>query len=441
MEDLPVDAPLTRDQAHAWLARGAFHPAAPGRVGAELEWFVLDSAEPGRIPHPDEVRALLSGTRRPGSSRLTFEPGGQLELSSPPAATPGGAVASLTADLEVVRAALGRAGLGLRGGGVEATRTYRRLVSSPRYDAMAEHFASAGPDCADAGRVMMTATAAVQVNIEAGHDEDAIASRWRRAHTLGPVLAACFAHSPVLAGRPTGDASSRLRAWSVLDPCRTRPVPDGRSGETPRDQWAGYVLDASVLLVRDPAVARDGAFEGRRPDRVFTMGQWVDDPGLAGRPVTGADLDYHCTTLFPPVRPRGFLELRYLDEQDVDTWPVAVLVTAVLHDDDTAGAIADDACRAAEGRWEQAANRGLADPVLAQAALTCFDAAQAALAGAGVPDGLLARVEDYAARYVRAGRCPADDALDLALGARDAARTSVPAPSAAGRSARVRAPA
>lgn len=36
-------------------------------------------------------------------------------------------------------------------------------------------------------------------------------------------------------------------------------------------------------------------------------------PG-AGLP-TLDDLAYHVTTLFPPVRPRGFLEVSYLDAQ------------------------------------------------------------------------------------------------------------------------------
>ena len=43
----------------------------------------------------------------------------------------------------------------------------------------------------------------------------------------------------------------------------------------------------------------------------------------AARP-TVADLDYHLTTLFPPVRPRRFLEIRYLDSVPDDVWPAVV---------------------------------------------------------------------------------------------------------------------
>ena len=41
---------------------------------------------------------------------------------------------------------------------------------------------------------------------------------------------------------------------------------------------------------------------------------WADGRVLlGGRRPTDADLEYHLTTLFPPVRPRGWLEIRYLD--------------------------------------------------------------------------------------------------------------------------------
>ncbi len=42
--------------------------------------------------------------------------------------------------------------------------------------------------------------------------------------------------------------------------------------------------------------------------------QWASGAvRLGGRTPTTADLDTHLTTLFPPVRLRGYLELRYLD--------------------------------------------------------------------------------------------------------------------------------
>ena len=46
-----------------------------------------------------------------------------------------------------------------------------------------------------------------------------------------------------------------------------------------------------------------------------------------------ADLDYHLTTLFPPVRPRGYVEIRCLDALPDRWWPALAALTATLVDD------------------------------------------------------------------------------------------------------------
>ncbi len=64
----------------------------------------------------------------------------------------------------------------------------------------------------------------------------------------------------------------------------------------------------------------------------MTFRQWSRTG--APSPPTREDLDYHLTTLFPPVRPRGHLELRMIDAQPGDDgWMVPLAVTAALFDD------------------------------------------------------------------------------------------------------------
>jgi glutamate--cysteine ligase len=154
-------------------------------------------------------------------------------------------------------------------------------------------------------------------------------------------------------------------------------------------------------------------------------------------PPTADDLDYHLSTLFPPVRPRGHLELRMIDAQPGNGWIVPVSVVAALTDDPEA---ADAAMAATEPVWQpngsarragsfprqrangrsrdgaspwlRAARLGLADPSLARAAQQCFDAATAALARIDAPAEARTAVEDFSERYVQRGRCPADDILD-----------------------------
>ena len=59
--------------------------ARPPGVGLELEWFVVDAAG-RRVTDPIRIRdALDVEGPLPHGSRITFEPGGQLEISTPPA--------------------------------------------------------------------------------------------------------------------------------------------------------------------------------------------------------------------------------------------------------------------------------------------------------------------------------------------------------------------
>src|SRR4029453_18905284 len=119
-------------------------------------------------------------------------------------------------DAAVLGRALADGGIGLIAIGLEPRTRRARVVQSPRYAAMEGFFAASG----DAGRTMMRSTAAMQVNLDLGPPE-AIDTRWRRTHAVGPVLAAAFANSPFADGRPTGWRSTRLAVWHAIDPTRT----------------------------------------------------------------------------------------------------------------------------------------------------------------------------------------------------------------------------
>ncbi|MDL4771831.1 MULTISPECIES: ergothioneine biosynthesis glutamate--cysteine ligase EgtA [Thermomonosporaceae] len=390
---------LTIDDVYQHIHGVCFKNGPPGTVGAETEWFVIDSADPGAHVPGERVRALVDAAGPPpGGSRVTYEPGGQLELSSAPYPGLAPAHAALAADLAHLRAVLAPAGVALAGHGVDPLRRPVFQAEHPRYLCMRDYFAAGG--FADVGRAMMCSTASVQVCLDIGADPADAARRWRLAHALGPVLVAAFANSPVLSGRRTGLRSSRQGIWTDLDPGRTGPVlrdgPDGPAD--PAEEWTRYALDAQVMVVHTAA------------------GAWVAAPGMSFREWLGKgepdqqDLEYHLSTLFPPVRPRGWLELRMIDALPDPYWPVPVAVATALLDDPRASALAEAAAEPAAGRWDEAARRGLADPVLGTAARACFRAALEALPRLGA-HGLAPLVDQYARRYVERGRSPADDVL------------------------------
>ena len=385
----------------AAVVDAAVRYGAPGTVGAELEWLAVDRTAPTVRPALERVDALLrAAAPLPGGSTLTTEPGGQVELSSAPRTGPVAAVDALAADLAAVTAALADGGIGLTGLGTDPVRPPVRLLRTSRYDCMEAHFAACGEPSSSAGPAMMCSTAAVQVSLDAGHRRDGVqsaTSRWQRAHAVGPALVAAFACSPLLAGEVTGWRSTRQRIWGELDPSRTRaPAP----GLGPVEALTELALSAQLLAVRD----EDGVC--RPAPCGVTFGEWVRD----GAPSVD-DLEYHLTTLFPPVRLRGWLELRYLDALPDPLWRVAVATAAVLLDDDDAADAARAACAPVEGRWRDAAVSATSDAELARAATGCLVAAADALSRTGAP-ALAAAVSAYADRYPARGRCPADDVLD-----------------------------
>ncbi len=317
-------------------------------------------------------------------------------------------------DLTALRDAAAEVGLELCGYGLDPLRPPRRMLDLPRYAAMEKFFDRDGPW----GRQMMCGTASVQVCVDAGEDsagESGYRSRWRLLHAIGPVLVAAFANSPLREGKPTGWRSARQQVWANMDPGRTR-APARRADGDPRDAWTAYAMDAKLMCIREPDSADWTAPPGLT-FRDWLRGGSAAPPGL--RPPTGEDLSYHLSTLFPPVRPQGHMELRMIDAQPGDGWIVPAAVVSALADDVRA---ADAAMSAAEPLWDQAADAqdlwlraarcGPADPAISRASKQCFEAADAALSRSGAPAPIRQAVADFIERYVRQDRCPADDQLE-----------------------------
>jgi glutamate--cysteine ligase len=369
--DSARSAPIpSEEDAEAYVAMVCFKHGPPLQAGVELEWTVHHRDGQDRSLDPRLLAAALGchapATIAPGSphdplphgSLVTVEPGGQVEISSLPSRDLGSLVTSVDGDIAALDSLLGPAGLARGATGIDAHRTPRRLLEVPRYSAMQEFFDSRGPW----GSSMMCSTASTQVCLDAGEPEEA-RLRWRALHQVGPALVALFANSPVVHGRRTGWASNRLRATLGTCPPFTHPP---RGERDPVSTWVERVMAAPVVCVR-----RTG--DSWAPEQPMSFASWVAGAG-ATKP-TYDDLDYHLTTLFPPVRPRGYLEVRYLDAQPHDTWhhPL-VLLSALLSSREVTGRACDVTDETAE-LWLTAARRGLDDPALRRAARDLVDLA------------------------------------------------------------------
>jgi glutamate--cysteine ligase len=354
----------TQEEVEAHIRAICFKTGPPQLVGAELEWTLHHAAAPHA---PLDAAALRQALGRhtpaaldpphppdplPAGGEITLEPGGQIEISSAPATSIAALHAAVTADMSHLTTLLADAGLVLGEHGIDPYRSPRRLLNTPRYAAMERVFDARGRH----GRTMMGSTAGLQICLDAG-TADELPTRWRAAQALGPPMVALFANSGRHAGRDTGLASARMATWWGMDPRITYPVV-GPPGD-PAAGWVRYALAAPLLCVRRD----DGGWD---PPPGATLCDWIN--GALPRPPTVDDVDYHLSTLFPPVRPRGYLELRYLDAQSGGDWIVPVAIIAALFADrHTTEAALEVAAPVAE-RWHVAYRSGLRDRALKRAA-------------------------------------------------------------------------
>jgi len=353
----------------------------PGTVGAELELIPQRRSPDGTLESlpltslveyldslaPGSGLRLLPGDRPAfdvdGGGSLTFEPGGQLEYSGPPRSTAREAGADLRRVLGRLRRALDDSGVELSDAGIATPDVVGSIdLQQPdlRYDAMDSWLSRLSPW----GEWMMRRTASMQINIDLGAP-DQMPDRWRAANLLVPVLGGAFANSPLQLPDGVRAASGRLWIWPRIDPSRTGFVLPPPGGD-PVDPYLEFALGAAVMLRGSGPGLQQG--DGR------SFSEWIADP--RDREPDIADWITHLTTLFPHVRPRTWVELRFVDTPREEWWDVPlVILPALLYDDDARSEIIDLLAPTElrlDALTERAALGGVSDPELGTLAGSVF---------------------------------------------------------------------
>ncbi len=392
---MPSPTP-TLTHAHAFeLSCSMFRPTGDDLVGLECEWPVRDWRTPNQRPDLHALRTVADPPI-PGGGRITVEPGGQIELSSYPVAGVSNAIDQVNRDADEVHARLLSLGLDFEVRAVERCRPPQRILPEPRYRSMEAFFDARNP----VGRWMMCNTASLQVNVSNDPDTVKGTDRWVVLNRIAPALVAMFANSRGTDSTGQMWASLRQGIWLAMDPNRTKPV---RTDVPPAHAWLDYAMKADVMHVLDP----HSASLGTSVSPGMSFAHWMDKGGVYGYP-TIEDLRYHFSTLFPPVRPRGWLELRVLDA--LPSWmrtAAALTVTASL----TPRAVAKILDRIPDltNHHVAAARDGLHDPFIARAVR---DLSRIVLDNASsVTDRSdhLAALDGFVERFTSRGVSPGDD--------------------------------
>jgi glutamate--cysteine ligase len=412
-------AALAADLAERAFAAPAAGSLTPRRLGAEVEFIPVESLTGRRCGiEPGDGLSTLAFLRRygerqsweegrtpkgtpcftlPAGGALSFEPGGQLEYSSPPCRSASSLLALLRSVVIPLRAAAVNEGIDLLAVGIDPLNPVERapmLLHAKRYERMAEYLSRLGP----AGARMMRQSAAFQVSLDF---DDEPWLRWRVLNAAAPYVIAIFANSPMYAGELTEHQSVRADAWRKLDPARTGiPYDEG----APVQAYLDFALAAPAILL--PTIHGEHRAFGEWLTRASPpMEEWLD----------------HLTTLFPEVRPRGHMELRSADAIAPEWYAAPLALTAgILYDSRALRAASDLLPLPDVDLLERAGRLGLHDPAIARTAIDLFEIALAGCAGLG--SGYfhpfdLEQARAYFDRYTRCSRAPADDITQDAIAA------------------------
>lgn len=384
-------------------------PPPPRRIGAEVELIPLAGSPPRACRIHERTlpwlrrHAAANGWSEDGAAAvprfllpeggvLFFEPGGQLEYASAPHWSPSTLLATLRSVVEPLVESARFDGVDLVGLGVDPVTPASEVplqLHSPRYVRMDRYFSHRGP----AGPRMMRQTASCQVNLDFPSQP---LLGWRAMNAAAPYLVALFANSARYAAAPTGHPSFRSVTWQRLDPTRTGIFRASVRAEEAVEEYLEFALAAPWFLGSDPAVP----FSDRL--RSATTEEWRA----------------HLTTLFPEIRPRGYLELRCIDALPPAGYPAPiVLLEGLLHHRPSLEEAVERLGLPSRELLVRAGEVGLAEPRLRSGATLLARlglAGAEALGPAVVNPADLAAAADFFERYTLAGRCPADDPVPVA---------------------------
>ncbi|WP_088242121.1 glutamate-cysteine ligase family protein [Calothrix rhizosoleniae] len=290
---------------------------------------------------------------------ITFEGGGQIEISTCPFDSPGELLTHTRNTQNLLAKAFAEHDVVLLGTGIDRWHPEDEIklqVHTPRQAALMTFFQRFG----QWGNLMMTKTASIHMNFDLG-GEETWRERWLLANLISPIITATFACSPSVHG-----VSTRARAWQNLEPTRIGfPCCEGSEADI-LETWSERVLKAKVIIFKLAPNQIEPV------DIDISFAEWIAN----GHPVYGwptvDDFIYHLSTFYFEVRPRRYIELRSCDMLPGILQPIPVtLVTTLLYEDVTRKKcleLLSGKIPVLENLWHRSAVMGLRDTELSQLA-------------------------------------------------------------------------
>jgi glutamate--cysteine ligase len=312
----PTDTLNTNTDFARYFAENG-KPKSDWAIGPEIELFGFTRKELERIS-PEQVQAVMEGLSSDiqevqtengftteatlkNRSRITLEPGGQIEFSGAPQKSLieiEQTVENYFSRLKEIGEALGIIFLVT---GFDPLRKIeeQHWIRKPRYEIMRPYLAHRGPKAWD----MMCRTCAIQVNLDYSDLED-LAKKFAIANRLAPIAAAMFANSPFADGKLSGFKSTRYAAWLETDPDRTGAAACALDGDFSIQRFIEYVQSVPMFFIR-----REGKFIELAG---FDFKKFLAEGARGYTPIL-QDFTDHLSTIFTEARLKPYLEQRSMD--------------------------------------------------------------------------------------------------------------------------------
>jgi glutamate--cysteine ligase len=241
----------------------------------------------------------LLGLKR-GGSRITLEPGAQLELSEEPHRTLHELADRIRNHIEELHGAtdpLRTAWIGL---GCHPVSEWQdiELIPKARYHIMDRY------NPGKLWRSMMRETAAIQINMDYENELDAM-EKFRLAMAISPLLTALYANSCISGGRLNGFLTRRAYIWQHTDPDRCGFIKRLYQLDAGFQDYVDYALDVPLVFI-----VRDGRWV--EVLGAVTFRRFLEE-GFDGHRATWDDWVLHLSTLFTEARFKPYLEIRGAD--------------------------------------------------------------------------------------------------------------------------------
>jgi len=172
------------------------------------------------------------------------------------------------------------------------------LLPKARYRFMDRYFAKIGPY----GRQMMRGTAATQVSIDYYSEKD-FCEKYKAAYRLKDVLTHMFSNTTHYEGEEYAGDSLRDRIWMGTDARRVDVTPYLIQDTLSFEAYADFVMQTPVIVNRENGIEY---YDER------TIGEIAK-----GRIFTREEIPHMLSMVFPMIRAKQFLEIRFADSMPI----------------------------------------------------------------------------------------------------------------------------